>query len=147
MPRDPIHRLRVESQELFNDLRQVPRFSRRQSGFRPQIDSYRTERPAAFHVIVELAGVDPAKIQVFADEGALVVSGERRRPRCTGRVYQQMEIDYGRFVRQVVLGAPVDVEASKATYKRGVLTIVLPLAKKPASAERIEIPVSIRSKR
>jgi HSP20 family molecular chaperone IbpA len=58
-----------------------------------------------------------------------------------------MEIDYGRFTRQVVLGAAVDVEASKATYKRGVLTIVLPLAKKPANAERVEIPVSIRSKR
>jgi HSP20 family molecular chaperone IbpA len=58
-----------------------------------------------------------------------------------------MEIDYGRFTRQVVLGVDVDVEASKATYKRGVLMIVLPLAKKPATAERIEIPVSIRSRR
>jgi len=134
-------------EELFNDLWQVPRFSRRQAGFRPQIDCYRTERPAAFHIVVELAGVDPAKIQVFADEGTLIVSGERRRPRCEGRVYQQMEIDYGRFTRQVVLGAAVDVEASKAAYKRGVLTIVLPLAKKPASVERVEIPVSIRSKR
>ena len=147
MARDPIDRLRIEMEELFNDLWQVPRFARGQGGFRPQIDCYRTERPAAFHVIVELAGVDPAKIQIFADEGTLIVSGERRRPRCTGRVYQQMEIDYGRFTRQVALGADVDVEASKATYKRGVLTIVLPLAKKPPSAERIEIPVSIRSKR
>ncbi|TML16201.1 MAG: Hsp20/alpha crystallin family protein [Actinobacteria bacterium] len=147
MPRDPIDRLRVEMEELFNDLWQVPRFARGQGGFRPQIDCYRTERPAAFHVIVELAGVDPAKIQVFADEGTLIVSGERRRPRCAGRIYQQMEIDYGRFTRQVALGADIDVEASKATYKRGVLTIVLPLAKKPASAERIEIPVSGRSRR
>jgi HSP20 family protein len=147
MPRDPIDRLRVEMEELFNDLWQVPRFARRQGGFRPQIDCYRTERPAVFHVIVELAGVDPAKIQVFADEGTLVVSGERRRPRCEGRVYQQMEIDYGRFTRQVAVDADIDVAASKATYKRGVLTIVLPLTKKPASAERIEIPVSIRSKR
>jgi HSP20 family protein len=147
MARDPIDRLRLEMEELFNDLWQVPRFTRGQGGFRPQIDCYRTERPAAFHIIVELAGVDPAKIQVFADEGTLVVSGERRRPRCEGRVYQQMEIDYGRFTRQVALGAAIDVEGSKATYKRGVLTIMLPLAKKPASAERIEIPVSIRSKR
>jgi HSP20 family protein len=147
MPRDPIDRLRVEMEELFSDLWQVPRFTRGQGGFRPQIDCYRTERPAAFHVIVELAGVDPAKIQVFADEGTLVVSGERRRPRCEGRVYQQMEIDYGRFTRQVALGIDIDVEGSKATYKRGVLTIVLPLAKEPASAERIEIPVRIRSKR
>jgi HSP20 family protein len=147
MARDPIDRLRVEMEELFNDLWQVPRFTRGQGGFRPQIDCYRTERPAAFHIIVELAGVDPAKIQVFADEGTLIVSGERRRPRCEGRVYQQMEIDYGRFTRQIALGADIAIEGSKATYKRGVLTIVLPLAKKPASAERIEIPISMRSKR
>jgi HSP20 family protein len=143
MPHDPIDRLRGDMEELFADLWQVPRFTRRHGGFRPQIDCFRTERPAAFHVVVELAGVDPAKIQIFADEGTLIVSGERRRPRCAGRVYQQMEIDYGRFTRQVALAAEIDVEASKATYKRGILTIVLPLAERPASAERIEIPVRI----
>jgi HSP20 family protein len=143
MPRDPIDRLRGEMEELFADLWQVPRFTRRHGGFRPQIDCYRTEQPAAFHVLVELAGVDPAKLQIFADEGTLIVSGERRRPRCTGRIYQQMEIDYGRFTRQVALDAEIDVEGAKATYKRGILTIVLPLAKKPASADRIEIPVRI----
>ena len=54
-----------------------------------------------------------------------------------------MEIDYGRFTRQVALGAEIDVERAKATYERGILTIVLPLAKKPASAERVEIRVRI----
>jgi HSP20 family protein len=147
MSRDPIDRLRVEMEELFADLWQVPRFTRRHGGFRPQIDCYRTERPAAYHVVVDLAGVEPSKIQIFADEGTLIVSGERRRPRCEGRVYQQMEIDYGRFTRQVALEADIDVEAAKATYKQGVLTIVLPLTKRPASAERIEIPISNRSRR
>jgi len=141
MARDPIDRLRGEMEELFADLWQVPRFTRRRGGFRPQIDSYRTERPATLTVVVELAGIDPSKIQIFADERTLVVSGERRRPRCTGRFYQQMEIDYGRFQRQVALSDDIDVSASKATYRRGVLTIVLPLAKKPVPAERVTIPV------
>ena len=130
-------------EELFAELWQMPRLSRRHSGFRPQIDCYRTERPAAFHVVVDLAGVDPEKVQLFADEGTLIIAGERPRPRSPGRVYQQMEIDYGRFVRQVALGAEIDVDGAKATYKRGILTIVLPLAKKPAVAERVEIPVRI----
>jgi HSP20 family protein len=143
MARDPIDRLRGEMEELFAELWQVPRFTRRPSGFRPQIDCYRTESPAAFHVVIDLAGVDPEKVQLFADEGTLIVSGERRRPRCAGRVYQQMEIDYGRFVRQVALGAEIEVDDAKATYERGILTIVLPLAKKPAGAERVEIPVRI----
>jgi HSP20 family protein len=143
MPRDPIDRLRGEMEELFADLWQVPRFTRRRGGFRPQIDCYRTERPAALTVIVELGGVDPAKIEIYADERTLVVSGERRRPRCSGRVYQQMEIDYGRFQRQVALVEDVDVAASKATYRRGMLTIVLPLTKKPAPPERVTIPVRL----
>lgn len=141
MPHDPIDRLRGEMEELFAELWQVPRFTRRHGGFRPQVDCYQTQRPAAIHVVVELAGIDPTKVQVYADERALLITGERRRPRCTGRVYHQMEIDYGRFSRQVALPADVDVEATKATYQRGVLTIVLPLAKKPVSPERVEIPV------
>ena len=141
MARDPIDRLRGEMEELFADLWQVPRFTRRRGGFRPQIDCYRTERPAALTVVVELAGIDPTKVQIYADERTLVVSGERRRPRCAGRMYQQMEIDYGRFTRQVALGEDVDVAASKATYRRGVLTIVLPLAKKPAPPERVTIEI------
>ena len=141
MPQDPVDRLRGEMEELFADLWQVPRFTRRHGGFRPQVDCYQTQRPAAIHVVAELAGVDAAKIQIHADERALLITGERRRPRCTGRVYHQMEIDYGRFSRQIALPANVDVEASKATYKHGVLTIVLPLAKKPASPERVEIRV------
>jgi HSP20 family protein len=128
-------------EELFADLWQVPRFTRRHAGFRPQVDCYQTQRPAAIHVVVELAGIDPAKVQIYADERALLITGERRRPRCTGRVYHQMEIDYGRFSRQVSLPADVDVETTKATYKQGVLTIVLPLAKKPVSPERVEIHV------
>jgi HSP20 family protein len=141
MARDPIDRLRGEMEELFADLWQVPRFTRRRGGFRPQIDCYRTERPAALTVIVELSGIDPSKIQIYADERTLVVSGERRRPRCAGRVYQQMEIDYGRFTRQVALAADIDVAASKATYRRGMLTIILPLAKKPVPPERVAIPI------
>jgi HSP20 family protein len=147
MPRDPIDRLRGEMEELFADLWQVPRFTRRRGGFRPQIDCYRSERPAALIVVVEVSGVDPSKIELYADERTLVISGERRRPRCTGRVYQQMEIDYGRFQRQVALSADVDFDSAKATYRRGLLTIVLPLAKKPVTPEPERVTIPIRTGR
>jgi HSP20 family protein len=141
MAQDPIDRLRSEMEELFADLWQVPRFTRRRGGFRPQIDCYRTERPPTLTVVVELGGIDPSKIRIYADERTLVVSGERRRPGSAGRMYQQMEIDYGRFTRQVALAADVDISGSKATYKRGILTIVLPVAKKPTAPERVTIPI------
>jgi HSP20 family protein len=132
-------------EELFADLWQVPRFTRQRGGFRPQIDCFRTDRPPALHVVVELGGVDPAKLQIYADERTLVLSGERRRPRYVGRIYHQMEIDYGRFTRQVSLPEDVDVAGAKATYRRGVLTIVLPLAKKPARVEVERVTIAVRS--
>jgi HSP20 family protein len=132
--------LRTELQELFSDLWQVPRFTGLRAGFRPHVDCFRTED--ALTVLVELPGVDPASVDVFVAEGALHVSGDRVRPRHDGQVYQQMELDYGPFRRQVELGADVDVAGAQGTYEQGILTIVLPLAKRPAAGERVAIAVT-----
>ena len=132
--------LQREIQELFSELWQVPRFSGIRSGFRPHVDCYRTED--ALTMLVELAGVDPAAIDIVVAEGTLHVSGTRVRPRCDGQVYQQMELDYGPFRRQVALGADVDVSGAQATYERGILKIVLPLAQRRPVAERVVIEVS-----
>jgi HSP20 family protein len=53
-----------------------------------------------------------------------------------------MEIDYGTFRRQVALGADVDVTKAKASYDRGILTIVLPIAQRPPRPERVAIMVT-----
>ena len=45
-----------------------------------------------------------------------------------------MEIDYGTFRRQVALGADVDVTKAQASYDRGILTVVLPIAQRAAAA-------------
>ena len=47
--------------------------------------------------------------------------GERSRPEAAGRVYQQMEIEYGPFQRQVRLPEDVDPEQAHAEYERGIL--------------------------
>src|SRR3954463_14045920 len=99
--------LQGEIQELFADLWQVPRFSGLRAGFRPQIDCYRTGDPAELVVLIELPGVDPGSISLVGAEGTLQVSGERVRPKSTGQVYQQMELDYGPFRRQIQLGDDV----------------------------------------
>jgi HSP20 family protein len=142
MARDPIDRLRGEMEELFTELWQTPRFVRRRGGFRPSVDVYRSERSGELTIVAELPGVDPQKIEILADERTLMLVGERRRPRCTGRVYQQMEIDYGRFQRQIALEHDVDIDACRATYRRGILTIVLPAAaKKTPTPARVTIPI------
>lgn len=131
--------LQQEIQELFSDLWQVPRFSGLRAGFRPHVDCFRTED--ALTVVVEIPGIEGDKVDLFVAEGTLYLSGTRVRPRVEGQVYQQMEIDYGPFRRQVALGADVDVTHARAAYERGILTIVLPLAQRPPARERVVIEV------
>jgi HSP20 family protein len=137
-----IDQLQREVQELFSELWQVPRFSGLRAGFRPHVDCYRTEE--SLTVLVELPGVDPDAVDLHVADGRLSIAGTRQRPRYEGQVYQQMELDYGPFRRQVALDADVDVARADATYDRGILTIVLPLAQRPAKGERMVIAVTRR---
>jgi HSP20 family protein len=82
-------------------------------------------------------------VNVTATEGALVISGERRRLPCEGRrVYQQIEIEYGTFERLVHLPEDVDLSQAEARYDRGLLTIAIPIAAKVEASE--PVPIEIR---
>jgi HSP20 family molecular chaperone IbpA len=133
--------LRDEIQELFADLWQVPRFSGIRHRFRPQLDCFRTDEPPELHVVVELPGANPDELDVVAFGRTLVVRGERERPRAHGARYQQMEIEYGSFQRRIDLGVDVDVARSRATYDRGILTIVLPIAQHTPTEEHVTIEI------
>ncbi len=128
MAQRDIDRLQTEIQELFADLWQVPRFAGSRNGFRPAVDCFATDDPAELVVMVELAGVDAESIEVSVEQRALTISGSRTRPRVAGQVYQQAEIEYGRFERRIPLDRDVDTAAASATYEAGLLRITLPLA-------------------
>jgi HSP20 family protein len=132
---------REEIEELFAELWQVPRFAGSRHGFRPNVDSFHTDDPHALTVVVELPGVEPSSVSVVVGERALIVAGERRRPPAPGRVYQQMEIEYGTFQRQIRLAEDVDPEGATAAFEHGVLTIVLPVADHAPRPGRVTIEV------
>ena len=138
--RDDIDRLHDEIRELVDDLWQVPRFVVARRGFRPNVDCIRSEDPPELHVVVELPGVDPERIQVIAADRVLVVAGERCRPPVSGR-YQQMELEYGRFQRRISLAEPVDPAKATARYDEGLLTIVLPIAARAPKRARVSISI------
>ena len=142
--RRDIDRLRDEIDDLFSELWQVPRFAAGGGAFRPQVDCYRTEDPPALTVVVELPGVEPDEVQVVATTHALLVAGERRRPPVEGRHYQRMEIDYGPFRRELALTEDVDPSRGHASYERGLLKIVLPLAEQAVRPARVPIEVRTR---
>jgi HSP20 family protein len=132
-----------EIEQLFADLWQVFPFSRGlRRSYRPQVDVYRSEDPPTLTIVIELPGVDPAEVRLVAAPQALLIAGERRRPRDCGH-YQQMEIDYGPFQRQVTFDEDIDPEDATATYERGILTVRLPIAPKPTP--QASVPIQVRT--
>ena len=141
MTRRDVDKLQEEIEELFADLWQVPRFSGLRHGFRPNLDCFHTDEPHALTVVVELPGVAPESVRVVVGERVLAIAGERTRPKLPGRVYQQMEIEYGAFERQVRLVEDVDPERARARFDQGVLTIELPVVEQPPAIGRVAIEV------
>ena len=131
MRRKPTDRLTHEMEELFADLCQVPRLVASCRGFRPSVDVYRSESPAVYTVVFELAGVDPDATELVLADGLLVIRGVRRRSAGDHRVVH-MELDYGPFERRVPITDPVDPDAVNATYQRGMLVVTLPVAERPS---------------
>jgi HSP20 family protein len=109
------------------------------TGFSPRVDVYYCgEEPRAI-VKVELAGVDIDTVGLEVAGRELVITGERAMQETEGRVYQQVEIEAGRFRRVVELGADVASEAARATYEDGMLRVELPLRRAGQVTRRVPI--------
>ena len=140
-----LERLQEGLDELIQDLWRMPRLAGFQRGFQPPVDCYRRDDPPELHVVVELPGVDPADVRLAIEGRILHLAGERRRPAADCRLsYHRLELEYGPFRRRVPLPEEVDVKAARATYERGMLTVVLPIAARPAAPERFSIRVQAR---
>jgi HSP20 family protein len=126
-------RMRREMDELFGDVFDRTGLApRRRGGFSPAVDVFfeRAHPPDPPRAVVhaELAGIDIDEIGLEIEGRELVIAGHRRPPGETeGRVYQQLEIDFGPFRRVIPLGADVVADQARATYRDGILRVELPL--------------------
>lgn len=86
-------------------------------------------------------GIDPAKVDVAVDKGLLTIAGERpddlARTAEGGGVYANERFT-GAFKRAVSLPDDVDASRVEATYRNGVLRIVIPKLA-PRKLRRIEV--------
>ena len=108
---------------------------------RPQLDVFRTEDPAELVIVVEIPGADPERFRVELDGTRLRISGDRPRPRVQDSVWYRSEIEYGAFERELTVAVDVAVDGATATYERGLLRIVLPIAQRPPPPARVPIKV------
>jgi HSP20 family protein len=77
---------------------------------------------------VELPGVRPDDVHVYALGDALVVEGQKRPALPDGArpAYERAERDYGSFRRVFDLPGPADLSKTSAALRAGLLTIRVP---------------------
>src|SRR5574341_2252688 len=103
----------------------------------PLVDVHETKE--GFQLQVELPGVKQEDIQVSIVGDTLTLKGERKREtEVKEDQYHRIERSYGAFQRSLVLPSVVDSTRVKATYRDGVLQILLP-KKEEAKPKEIKI--------
>lgn len=76
---------------------------------------------------VDLPGVSQNEIDIRVEEGTVTIQGERRFVKESSEEnYVQTERPYGTFRRTFSIPRTIDQESIKASYKDGVLRIILP---------------------
>lgn len=91
--------------------------------WRPATDAYATE--CEYVVQVDLAGMDPAGIEVLTDGDTLTLRGTRSDIAPAGKKhYFKMEINVGPFARRMTIPVPVIAESASARYRNGFLYVI-----------------------
>jgi len=96
----------------------------------PSVDIH--QESDKFVVRADLPGVDPKDINVTAENGVLIVSGERRFERTDEqKSNSRFERVEGRFVRRFTLPENVQTDSIRARHSNGVLELTIPKAAAP----------------
>ena len=97
-------------------------------------------------VSVAVPGISPDKIDIDIVGRTLRVRGERTSEERTENVEPVLsEIRYGRFEREFTLPEAIDAQHVQATYRHGMLELVLPRAE-GAKPRRIEVKMAPEAK-
>lgn len=131
---DPFEALRHGIDRVFEEFRRGSAFDvlpsifhelRRTDVHLPRVDVAETDDEV--QVSAELPGMDEKEVEVTIRDRALSIRGEKTtESEHKKRNYHVKERAYGSFQRVVTLPEGVDVDAAKASFKKGVLTIAIP---------------------
>ncbi|GAB5603773.1 Hsp20/alpha crystallin family protein [Thermus sp. FJN-A] len=92
------------------------------------------------HILVYLPGVEPAKVEVVAEEGVLSLKAERPLEKKEGVVYHRLEGSYGAFARSFNVPSTFDLSRVQARFRHGVLHLLIPRAEE-TKPKRIQVQV------
>lgn len=136
-PTFPAATFRRELDRMFEDA-----FSGRPADgqWQPQVTA--REDGAGYTLDVDLPGVDPAQVEVLAEDSVLTVRGTRgRREPGEGETVLFAEQPHGMFVRRFRLPKHADLQTVNASYALGTLTVHIAKIV-PAQPRRVPVTVS-----
>ena len=106
----------------------------------PSLDVAETKNEIV--VKAEVPGLEPKDIDISLSDGLLTIKGEKKQEREEKEEnYHLVERSYGSFARSIRLPNEVQSDKINASYKNGVLKIVLP---KSEEAKKKEIKIKVQ---
>ncbi len=123
---DPLNELRDMEERFHNLFPEISSsFETSVAGFSPSVNT--REGDYAYHIEVDLPGVQKKDINVEVKDNRLMISGERKsKKEVKEEGYYRSESSYGKFERSFTLPEGVDAENVKASCEDGVLEVTLP---------------------
>lgn len=101
------------------------RIAKTAHAFTPRVNVQ--EKDEEIVVSVELPGLEEKDFDISLEDDVLIVKGEKRSEHEEEREgFHRVETTSGSFERRLALQCEVDADEAKATYKNGVVTVVLP---------------------
>jgi HSP20 family protein len=108
--------------------------------FAPAVNT--REGDYAYHIDVDLPGVQKKDINVEVKDNRLTITGERKsKKEVKEEGYYRSESSYGKFERSFTLPEGVDGENVKASCEDGVLEVILPklVAEKKKKSKQVKV--------
>jgi HSP20 family protein len=155
-PLRPFENLRREVDRLFADfsggiwrspfgrsLFDIGPFRRAEAAFGavPAVDVVETDK--GYEITVDLPGMEERNIDVKFANGILTIKGERQDEKEeTKKDYYVRERSFGSFERSFQVPDIVDTNKIDASFKKGVLTVMLP---KSAEAQKAEKKIEVKA--
>lgn len=103
------------------------------SAWQPPMDIYETAE--ALVIVIAASGLDRDSLEITLDRSAIRIRGERQDLlRGVRQKYHVAEISFGGFERTIELPIAVRPDQSSASYKEGMLEIILPKALERSAA-------------
>jgi HSP20 family protein len=129
--------------KLFEDVMKSPYRSEEglaTPNWAPAVDIFETDKEIVMKA--ELPEMQEKDIEIKVEDNILILSGERKMEKeVKEENYHRIERAYGSFNRSFTLPRTVDRENIKASYKDGVLKVLLP-KKEEVKPKQIKIDVT-----